>query len=148
MGVSGRGCRGGQGSAQGSLALCALHLPPRVIGETPDADLRRLGALLRAWRLEPSGSEGYAKAEVTLGGVDTAALSQQTLAAKHLVNARQASVKTIGGIKNGRIGIRRLRKRWRGYPSNQQPGRYKDHKSIKRHASRLPIKIFAMHNSD
>ncbi|MBT7648493.1 MAG: aminoacetone oxidase family FAD-binding enzyme, partial [Rhodospirillaceae bacterium] len=33
-------------------------------------------------RLKPSGTEGYAKAEVTLGGVDTAALSSKTMEAK------------------------------------------------------------------
>jgi predicted Rossmann fold flavoprotein len=63
-------------------ALAALHLPPRVIGEIGDADLKRLGALLKAWTLRPSGTEGYAKAEVTLGGVDTAALDQKTMMAK------------------------------------------------------------------
>ncbi len=34
---------------------------------------------LKGWRIQPSGTLGYAKAEVTLGGVDTHALSQQTL---------------------------------------------------------------------
>ena len=63
-------------------ALAAAHLPPRVIGEIGDKDLTRLGALLKAWRLTPSGTEGYAKAEVTLGGVDTAALDQKTMMAK------------------------------------------------------------------
>lgn len=63
-------------------AMAALHLPPRVIGEIGDAPLKTLGALLKTWRLEPSGTEGYAKAEVTLGGIDTAALSSQTMAAK------------------------------------------------------------------
>ena len=63
-------------------ALAAAHLPPRVIGEVGDADLKRLGALLKAWRLTPSGTEGYAKAEVTLGGVDTTALDQKTMMAK------------------------------------------------------------------
>jgi hypothetical protein len=63
-------------------ALAAQHLPPRVIGEVGDADLRKLGALLKGWTLKPSGTEGYAKAEVTLGGVDTAALSSQTMMAK------------------------------------------------------------------
>ncbi len=63
-------------------ALAAQHLPPRVIGEVGDADLRKLGALLKAWVLKPSGTEGYAKAEVTLGGVDTAGLSSQTMMAK------------------------------------------------------------------
>jgi predicted Rossmann fold flavoprotein len=63
-------------------SLAAAHLPPRVIGEVGDGDLKRLGALLKAWTLKPSGTEGYAKAEVTLGGVDTAALSSQTMMAK------------------------------------------------------------------
>lgn len=63
-------------------ALATLHLPPRIMGEIGDAALKALGALLGAWRLAPAGTEGYAKAEVTLGGVDTAALSQKTMAAK------------------------------------------------------------------
>jgi hypothetical protein len=63
-------------------SLAAAHLPPRVIGEVGDKDLARLGALLKAWRLMPSGTEGYAKAEVTLGGVDTGALDQKTMMAK------------------------------------------------------------------
>jgi len=63
-------------------ALAALHIPARIMAEARDADLKALGALLKSWRLEPSGTEGYAKAEVTLGGVDTRALSQQTMAAK------------------------------------------------------------------
>jgi len=63
-------------------SLAALHLPPRIMGEIGDAPLKALGGLLGAWRLAPAGTEGYAKAEVTLGGVDTAALSQKTMAAK------------------------------------------------------------------
>jgi predicted Rossmann fold flavoprotein len=63
-------------------ALATQHLPPRVIGEVGDTDLRKLGALLKAWTLKPSGTEGYAKAEVTLGGVDTVGLSSQTMMAK------------------------------------------------------------------
>jgi predicted Rossmann fold flavoprotein len=63
-------------------ALAALHLPPRMMAEIGDAELRKLGALLKAWVLKPSGTEGYAKAEVTLGGVDTAALSSRTMMAK------------------------------------------------------------------
>ena len=35
------------------------------------------------WEITPNGSEGYKKAEVTLGGVDTKALSQQTMEAKN-----------------------------------------------------------------
>ena len=49
------------------------------VAELPDQQLRRLGDSLNRWQLTPSGSEGYRKAEVTLGGVDTRALSQQTM---------------------------------------------------------------------
>jgi predicted Rossmann fold flavoprotein len=47
-----------------------------------DADLANVAARFRSWRFTPAGDEGYAKAEVTLGGVDTAALSSQTMMAK------------------------------------------------------------------
>ncbi|BDG73529.1 NAD(P)/FAD-dependent oxidoreductase [Roseomonas fluvialis] len=63
-------------------ALAGLHLPPRVMGELADAPLKSLGALLNRWTLTPADTEGYAKAEVTLGGIDTEALSQQTMMAK------------------------------------------------------------------
>jgi len=36
------------------------------------------------WRFTPNGSEGFAKAEVTVGGIATAGLSSQTMAARHL----------------------------------------------------------------
>lgn len=65
-----------------AAAMAAQHLPPRTIGEIGDGDLRKLGTMLKAWVLKPSGTEGYAKAEVTLGGVDTEALSSQTMMAK------------------------------------------------------------------
>jgi len=52
------------------------------IGQQPDKALAALAAGLKAWRLLPSGTEGYAKAEVTVGGVDTAGLSQRTMEAK------------------------------------------------------------------
>jgi predicted Rossmann fold flavoprotein len=63
-------------------SLAALHLPPRTMAEIGDAELRKLGAMLKGWVLKPSGTEGYAKAEVTLGGVDTAGLSSRTMMAK------------------------------------------------------------------
>jgi len=63
-------------------ALAEAHLPQRPIGELPDRDLDKLGALLNGWRLMPTGTEGYGKAEVTVGGVDTAGLSSRTMEAK------------------------------------------------------------------
>ncbi|HEY4073826.1 MAG TPA: NAD(P)/FAD-dependent oxidoreductase [Herbaspirillum sp.] len=47
--------------------------------DMPDKLLRRLGETLNRWRVTPSGSEGYRKAEVTMGGVDTRELSQQNM---------------------------------------------------------------------
>ena len=44
--------------------------------------MQRLAASLQSWALTPSGTEGYAKAEVTAGGVDTRDLSQQTMESK------------------------------------------------------------------
>ncbi len=63
-------------------ALATEHLPPRIMGDMPDRALLGLAGLLKAWRPMPSGTEGYAKAEVTLGGVDTRALSSRTMEAR------------------------------------------------------------------
>ena len=41
-----------------------------------------IAASLADWTLAPSGTQGYAKAEVTLGGVDTHALSSKTMEAR------------------------------------------------------------------
>ncbi|MEZ5797109.1 MAG: NAD(P)/FAD-dependent oxidoreductase [Paracoccaceae bacterium] len=52
------------------------------LAEVPGAVLDRVAAGLQDWRLMPVGSEGYRTAEVTLGGVDTAALEARTLEAR------------------------------------------------------------------
>ena len=44
-------------------------------------ELRTVAATLANWQIVPSGTQGYAKAEVTLGGVDTRALSSKTMEA-------------------------------------------------------------------
>ena len=51
----------------------------RPIMEASDKALATLADRLTRWELTPTGSEGYRKAEVTAGGVDTKALSSQTL---------------------------------------------------------------------
>jgi predicted Rossmann fold flavoprotein len=51
-------------------------------GDVPDAALADLVARIMAWRIVPAGTEGFAKAEVTVGGVDTAHLSSQTMMAR------------------------------------------------------------------
>ncbi len=60
----------------------AASLPGKRMADLPDKALRTLGAQLNGWRLHPSGTEGYAKAEVTLGGIDTDGLNAKTMQAK------------------------------------------------------------------
>jgi predicted flavoprotein YhiN len=61
----------------------AQHLAPAgVIGERRDKELEALAGRLKDWRIVPTGTEGYAKAEVTVGGVDTADLSSRTMEAR------------------------------------------------------------------
>jgi predicted Rossmann fold flavoprotein len=62
----------------------AVH---QVLAETPlaevrDRDLIALARQLQHWRITPSGTEGYKKAEVTAGGVDTRELDSQSLQSK------------------------------------------------------------------
>ena len=51
------------------------------IANAPDAALRDAEARLSDWHFLPNGSEGFAKAEVTVGGVSTAELSSKTMEA-------------------------------------------------------------------
>ena len=55
--------------------------PDARIADLPDKQLRKLGESLNRWLIVPNGSEGYRKAEVTCGGVDTRELSQQSMMA-------------------------------------------------------------------
>ena len=54
------------------------------LGGLTDAKLAAAERALSAWAFNPNGTEGYAKAEVTAGGVSTAELSSQTMAARKL----------------------------------------------------------------
>ena len=52
------------------------------IANVPDRDLLELANRLKRWQLRPAGSEGWPKAEVTVCGIDTAALSSKTMEAR------------------------------------------------------------------
>ena len=54
----------------------------RELGNVPDKHLRAAAAQLANWRFTPTGTEGFAKAEVTIGGISTAELSSRTMEAK------------------------------------------------------------------
>ncbi len=45
-------------------------------------ELKKISERLHSWPITPQGSEGYAKAEVTVGGIDTDELSSKTMEAK------------------------------------------------------------------
>ncbi|WP_375186851.1 NAD(P)/FAD-dependent oxidoreductase [Sphingobium yanoikuyae] len=51
------------------------------LGNLPDKTLRQIGERLAGWSFIPSGTEGYAKAEVTVGGIATGGLSSRTMEA-------------------------------------------------------------------
>jgi predicted Rossmann fold flavoprotein len=86
--------------AEPRLALRRLlgrHLPDRLaetlatqlalqgeIANLPDRDLDAAERRLADWRFTPNGSEGFAKAEVTIGGISTAELSSQSMEARKL----------------------------------------------------------------
>ena len=61
-----------------------LHQQIKVsgdLGNLPDRALAGVEARLATWNFMPNGSEGFAKAEVTAGGISTAELSSKTMAA-------------------------------------------------------------------
>ena len=63
-------------------AWCARHAPAKTPRHYTARELTDLAALLHAWPLTFAGTEGYPKAEVTLGGVDTRELSSKTMEAR------------------------------------------------------------------
>ena len=54
------------------------------LGSLPDKALRAAGARLADWPFHPTGTEGFAKAEVTAGGISTADLSSRTMEARRV----------------------------------------------------------------
>ncbi|MFT3726409.1 MAG: NAD(P)/FAD-dependent oxidoreductase [Terricaulis sp.] len=61
------------------------NLPAGALGDMKDATLTDAARALKRFMLTPVGDEGYAKAEVTVGGVDTNALSQQNMEARSVM---------------------------------------------------------------
>ena len=83
--------RGGAQSVLGGLlpARLAETLSERLgfeaeLGNVADRALEAAEQRLRDWRFRPNGSEGFAKAEVTAGGISTDGLSSQTMEAKRV----------------------------------------------------------------
>ncbi len=56
----------------------------RPVASISDRELERVAAALHCWEVHPAGTEGYEKAEVTAGGVDTAELSSKTMESRKI----------------------------------------------------------------
>jgi hypothetical protein len=65
-------------------AWCELHGPSRPLKFYSKKDLSEIARRLHDWQLRPDGTEGYRKAEVTAGGVDTDELSSKTMEARRV----------------------------------------------------------------
>lgn len=61
---------------------CALQSWEKPLVEHGNTEIAAMRTALTAWALMPAGTLGYAKAEVTLGGIATQALSSKTMASK------------------------------------------------------------------
>ncbi len=64
------------------LAEALAEAWPGIMASMSNKTLEAIAEKLSRWQLVPSGTEGFAKAEVTRGGIDTAALSSKTLEVK------------------------------------------------------------------
>jgi predicted Rossmann fold flavoprotein len=60
------------------------YAPPTALQQTRTAELNQLARLVHRWPVRPAGSEGYGKAEVTAGGVDTSELSSKTMESRRI----------------------------------------------------------------
>jgi predicted Rossmann fold flavoprotein len=60
-------------------AWCELAAPTRPLKQFTEAELSSIARRLERWALKPASTEGYAKAEVTAGGVATDELSSKTM---------------------------------------------------------------------
>ena len=64
--------------------VIAMAAPSGPIANVPDRTLGMVAENLKRWPVTPVGSEGWSKAEVTVGGIDTAALSSKTMEARNV----------------------------------------------------------------
>jgi predicted Rossmann fold flavoprotein len=60
-------------------AWCNKWAPSRRMRDYSDRQIEGIAQRLEAWQLFPKGTQGYGKAEVTVGGVDTRELSSRTM---------------------------------------------------------------------
>jgi predicted Rossmann fold flavoprotein len=64
--------------------IAAIEVETGTMANLSDRILAATATRLKRWELIPSDSEGWAKAEVTVGGIDTAGLSSKTMEAREV----------------------------------------------------------------
>lgn len=64
--------------------LCELFGFSGTLADKSNKALEAIAEAFTQWQVKPSGTEGYRTAEVTLGGIDTNAVSQKTMEAKNI----------------------------------------------------------------
>ncbi len=67
-----------------SATFAQLSLTAKPMNQYREVDLRQVAHKLHNWHITPTGTVGYKKAEVTLGGVDTHELSSKTMETKRI----------------------------------------------------------------
>ena len=79
------------------------------MAEIPNTLLQTVMQNLKAWRLRPSGTEGYRTAEVTLGGVDT-----QEVSSKNMESKKQSGLFFVGEVVDvtGHLGGHNFQWAW------------------------------------
>jgi hypothetical protein len=70
--------------ARFAAAWSARFAPAKPLAQTSRAQLEELARLVHHWTVLPNDTEGYPKAEVTVGGVDTSELSSNTMEARRV----------------------------------------------------------------
>ncbi|ODQ03802.1 MULTISPECIES: BaiN/RdsA family NAD(P)/FAD-dependent oxidoreductase [Enterobacterales] len=63
------------------IMIESKQLPDVPLTQLSNERIMQIATLLQGWQVQPNGTEGYRTAEVTLGGVDTRALSSKTMEA-------------------------------------------------------------------
>ncbi|HEY5883331.1 MAG TPA: NAD(P)/FAD-dependent oxidoreductase [Pyrinomonadaceae bacterium] len=100
-----------------SQAWCELNFPSQPLNRYTPRQLSEIATKLHQWRILPSGTEGYKKAEVTAGGVSTNELSSKTMEARKV-----AGLYFIGEVVDvtGQLGGYNFQWAWAsGYAAGQ-----------------------------
>ncbi|HEX3818480.1 MAG TPA: NAD(P)/FAD-dependent oxidoreductase [Chthoniobacterales bacterium] len=70
--------------ARFAAVWCERYAPAKPLAQAPTAQLEDLARLVHHWPISPNDTEGYPKAEVTVGGVETSELSSKTMEARRV----------------------------------------------------------------